>query len=78
MADEPQQKIENYLTKLRGHLRGVSEETTREILKELRSHIMEKAAADGMTTAAVDATLTALRLAGPPFAFSMVCCAGPA
>jgi uncharacterized membrane protein len=60
MADEAQQKIESYLTKLRGHLRGLSEETTREILKELRSHIMEKAAADGMTVAAVDATLAAL------------------
>jgi HAAS len=60
MADEAQQKIESYLTKLRGHLRGLSEETTREILKELRSHIMEKAAADGMTAAAVDAALTAL------------------
>jgi uncharacterized membrane protein len=60
MADEAQQKIESYLTKLCGHFRGLSEETTREILKELRSHIMEKATADGMTVAAVDATLAAL------------------
>jgi uncharacterized membrane protein len=60
MADEAQQKIESYLTKLCGHFRGLSEETTREILKELQSHIMEKATADGMTMAAVDATLAAL------------------
>jgi uncharacterized membrane protein len=60
MANEAQQKIESYLTKLRGHLRGLSEETAREILKELRSHIMEKAAAEGTTAAAVDAALAAL------------------
>lgn len=60
MADEAQQKIENYLSKLRGHLRGLNEETTGEILKELGSHIMEKAAAEGRAVAAVDATLAAL------------------
>lgn len=61
MASEGQQKIEAYLNHMRAHLRGLSEEDTREIVEELRSHIVEKAAAEGAVTAAgVDAALAAL------------------
>jgi hypothetical protein len=46
---------------LRGRLRGIPEQEVREIVDELRSHIMEKAAASGeMTAAGVDVTLAAL------------------
>jgi Protein of unknown function (DUF1700) len=61
IASDAQRKIEAYLNKMRGHLRGLSEEDTREIVEELRSHIVEKAAAEGAVTAAgVDAALAAL------------------
>ena len=61
MASDVQQRIEAYLSKLRGRLRGVSGEEVREIVEELRSHIMDKAAASGEVTAAgVDAALAAL------------------
>jgi uncharacterized membrane protein len=61
MAGDVQQRIEAYLSRLRGRLRGVNGEEVREIVEELRSHIMEKAAASGEVTAAgVDAALAAL------------------
>jgi hypothetical protein len=61
MADDAQQKIDVYLNRLRSHLRGLSDQATREILVELRSHIREKLAAGGEATAAsVDAVLAAL------------------
>jgi hypothetical protein len=61
MADDGRAKIETYLSRVRGRLRGLSGEETREILEELRSHILEKATATGaITAAAVDATLAAL------------------
>jgi hypothetical protein len=49
MADDPQQKIEAYLNRIRGRLRGLRAEERREILEELRSHLLEKAAVGGMT-----------------------------
>lgn len=61
MAGDVQQRIEAYLSRLRGRLRGVNGEEVREIVEELRSHIMDKAAASGEVTAAgVDAALAAL------------------
>lgn len=60
MADDPQQKIEVYLHRIRERLRGLRTEERREILEELRSHIMEKSTAGGMTGAAVDAALESL------------------
>src|SRR5208337_3756311 len=61
MATDVQQRIEAYLSRLRGRLRGVNGEEVREIVEELRSHIMDKAAASGAVTAAgVDAALAAL------------------
>ena len=60
-SDAQQQRIEAYLNRLRGRLRGVKDEEIGEIVEELRGHIMEKAAADGeVTPAGVDAALAAL------------------
>ena len=64
MADEAQQKIDVYLNRIRGRLRGLRAEERREILEELRSHLVEKAAAGGMS-------------AGHRCEFSTVCSAGP-
>jgi hypothetical protein len=61
MSGETQQKIEVYLGRLRQRLRGMNDEDAREIVEELRSHIMDRAAADGsMTPAGVDEALAAL------------------
>jgi hypothetical protein len=61
MADDARQKVEAYLGRLRRRLRGINDEDVRDILEELRSHILEKSAASGAVTAAgVDAALAAL------------------
>jgi uncharacterized membrane protein len=61
MSGDAQQRIEAYLGRLRQRLRGMNDEDAREIVEELRSHITDKAAADGEITAAgVDAALAAL------------------
>ena len=58
---DAQQRIEAYLGRLRGRLRGVNDDEVREIVEELRSHIMDKATTSGeITPAAVDAALAAL------------------
>ena len=61
VASDAQQKIDSYLNRLRGSLRGLAPEEIRDILDELRSHIADKAAAGGeLTAAGVDAALAAL------------------
>ncbi len=61
MASDAQQGIETYLGRLRGRLRGINDAEAHEIVAELRSHIMDKAAAGGEISAAgVDAALAAL------------------
>jgi hypothetical protein len=61
MADDAQQRIDAYLAKLRGRLRGFNDAEVREVVDELRSHIVDKAAASGAAdVAAVDAALAAL------------------
>jgi membrane protein YqaA with SNARE-associated domain len=66
MPGNAQPKIEAYLGSLRRRLRGVKDEEVREIVEELRSHIMDKLAADKVaasgevTAAGVDAALAAL------------------
>jgi uncharacterized membrane protein len=61
MESDVEQRIEAYLSRLRGRLRGVSGEEVREIVEELRSHLMDKAATSGeMTAAGVEAALAAL------------------
>jgi uncharacterized membrane protein len=68
-AGDAQQRIEVYLGRLRGRLRGVNESEVGEIVEELRSHILDKAAASSqlndeaegeITAAGVDAALAAL------------------
>ena len=61
MTSEAQQRLEEYLGRLRERLRGLHADDIREIVEELRSHILDKAAAGGQLTAAgVAAALTAL------------------
>jgi|SRR5208283_658566 len=61
IAGDAQHKIEAYLDRLRRNLRGLSREEIREIVEELRSHILDKASAYGEEAAAgVDAALAAL------------------
>lgn len=58
---DSRQRIEAYLGTLRGRLRGISEQEVREIVDELRSHIIDRSAAAGEITATgVDAALAAL------------------
>jgi hypothetical protein len=58
---EDTQKIDGYLNHLRAGLRGLGRDEIREIVEELRSHILDKASASGEVTAAgVDAALAAL------------------
>jgi len=60
-TDEQQQKIEAYLAKLGGRLRGMNEHEIGEIIRELRAHIEDKTAVRGGTMAStVDSTLDAL------------------
>ncbi|MFY9843555.1 MAG: hypothetical protein WA718_17790 [Terriglobales bacterium] len=69
ITGDAQQRIDFYLGKLRGRLRGANDEEVREIVDELRSHIMDKAAASSqlndetngeITPAGVEAALAAL------------------
>ena len=61
MSSDAQQKMEAYLTRLRGKLSGLNRDDVREIVEELRGHILDKAGAPGEVTAAgVDAALAAL------------------
>jgi hypothetical protein len=54
-------RIDAYLNELRSHLNGFSEAEVREIVAELRSHILDKSGAEGEVTAAkVDAALVGL------------------
>jgi len=60
-AHDAEQRIEAYLRLVREHLRGLGEEQIGEIITELRSHIVERAAADGeLTIDKVRATLETL------------------
>jgi hypothetical protein len=61
MAGDAQQRVEAYLGTLRQLLRGMNAEDAREIVEELRSHLMDRVAASGEATdAGVDAALAAL------------------
>ena len=61
MTSDAQQKVEAYLKRLRTNLRGLNQDEINEIVEELRSHILEKAAAEGeVTPARVDGALTLL------------------
>ncbi|MGB9233677.1 MAG: DUF1700 domain-containing protein [Terriglobales bacterium] len=61
VAQDAQQTIEDYLNRLRARLRGLSPDEIREIVEELRSHILDRAGTGGEVNAAgVDAALAAL------------------
>jgi hypothetical protein len=61
MTDEAEAKIEAYLNRVRGRLRGLSAEDKREILEELHGHIVDKAASSGgERTVAVEVALASL------------------
>ncbi|MGA9528395.1 MAG: DUF1700 domain-containing protein [Terriglobales bacterium] len=56
-----QQRIDGYLNRVRAGLRGLSSDEIREIVEELRGHILDKAAvADGLSDAAIDVALAQL------------------
>jgi hypothetical protein len=57
MSSDAQARIEAYLMAVRSRLRGLNREEVREIVSELRSHIVERAAG---TLDGVDAALAAL------------------
>ena len=60
-TDSPHQRVEAYLLKLRGRLRGMNDGDVGEIVQELRAHITDKATASGeFTSATVDSALDAL------------------
>jgi uncharacterized membrane protein len=63
-ADEAQQRIENYLNEVQKRLRGLGPEQVREIIAELRSHILERDGVVGELTA--DRVSPALNALGPP------------
>ena len=61
ITSDSQQRIDAYMSRLHARLRGIRDDEVREIVEELRSHVMDKAAASGQVTAAgVDAALAAL------------------
>jgi hypothetical protein len=61
IASDSQRKIDSYLGRLRKGLRGIRDEDAHDIVEELRSHIVEKAADGGeMTTARLESVLTVL------------------
>lgn len=61
IPDSSQRRIDAYLDRLRRCLRDMREEDAREIVAELRSHILDKAAEGGsVTPASVDSALAAL------------------
>lgn len=61
MASEAERKIEAYLLQLRASLRGVSGDEVRDIIEEMRSHIVEKSTVHGeLNSNAVAAALARL------------------
>jgi uncharacterized membrane protein len=61
LPDEVQRRIDSYLGKLRRNLRRVKTEDVEEIVEELRSHIIDRAAGEGeATVAAVEIALASL------------------
>lgn len=64
IPDDASKRIETYLDKLRGRLRGVNDAEVCEIVEELRSHIVDKAVANGEVTE--DRIVAALAALGNP------------
>ena len=64
-AADAQQRIDAYLAKVRSRLRGINEPDIREIVEELRSHILDKTESAGQG-AAVDKVGQTLEALGSP------------
>jgi HAAS len=61
IADDAQRRIDAYLKQLRKGLRGIGDDDARDIVEELRSHILDKASVGGdINVARVEAALAAL------------------
>lgn len=61
ISTDAQQRIDAYLKVLRKRLRGLGDQDSRDVVEEIRSHILDKAAAGGeITPGAVESTLAAL------------------
>jgi hypothetical protein len=60
ISSDSQQQITAYLQRLRKGLRNLRDEDVREIVEELRSHIVEKATAGETTSGGVESALAAL------------------
>jgi hypothetical protein len=61
ISEEEQRKIDLYLRGVRKGLRGMREEDVRDIVEELRSHILDRAASAGeLASAGVDSAIAAL------------------
>ena len=61
ISADSQQKIDAYLKTLRKRLRGLSDQDSSDVVEEIRSHILDKAAVEGeITPGAVASALAAL------------------
>jgi hypothetical protein len=61
VSEDSQRKIDSYLSTIRKRLRGMGEENVREIVEELRSHILDRADVAGdATPVGIDAAIAAL------------------
>jgi len=62
VTGETQQKVDAYIARLRKRLRGIDDQELREILEELRGHILDQSTVSGEkpSSAAVDRTLRSL------------------
>ncbi|MGA9042526.1 MAG: DUF1700 domain-containing protein [Terriglobales bacterium] len=68
ISTDSQQRIDAYLNILRKRLRGLSDEDSRDIVEEIRSHVLDKAAIGGDITP--DAVVSALAALGNPEALA--------
>jgi hypothetical protein len=64
ISSDSQRKIDAFLNVLRKRLRGLSDENAHDVVEEIRSHILDKAAGGGDITA--DAVASALAALGSP------------
>src|SRR5258706_8468155 len=61
VSENSQRKIDSYLCTIRKRLRGMGEENVRDIVEELRGHILDRAEVAGdATPAGIDAAIAAL------------------
>src|SRR5262249_13574747 len=64
VTHEAQHDIDRYLARLRRSLRGIAKDDAGEILEEIRSHLLDRAAASGPVTA--DSVARAIAALGSP------------